>query len=159
MTPINVWAAVSTISSTWRPSRCIEAPPPPSMNATGNDPISSVHWLTFAEISVEIAAPPLPRAAKMVAMMNSGASDASGASHCTSRKRSIPSLRARADQVVGERFCACHDHRGREDEQCGYRDPTRPVGKCAQRGRGADQLGLLDLASAQLVEVEAEPGQ
>jgi len=49
------------------------------MYATGNDPMSRVHWFTFAEISVAIAIAPLPLAAKMVAMMNSGASDASGA--------------------------------------------------------------------------------
>jgi len=61
------------------------------MWATGNDPISSVHWLTLEEIRVAIAAVPLPRVAKMTAMMNSGASEASGASHWTSRNRSMPS--------------------------------------------------------------------
>lgn len=49
------------------------------------------HWLTFDEISVAIAAVPFPRAAKRIAMMNSGASEASGASHWTSRNRSMPS--------------------------------------------------------------------
>ncbi|SKU51600.1 Uncharacterised protein [Mycobacteroides abscessus subsp. abscessus] len=32
----------------------------------------------------------MPRAAKIAAMMNSGASDANGASHCTSRNWSTP---------------------------------------------------------------------
>ena len=73
------------------------------MYATGNDPMSSVHWFTFAEISVAIAIAPLPLAAKMVAMMNSGASDASGASHWTSRNRSIPSC---APAPIDERGCA-----------------------------------------------------
>lgn len=38
-----------------------------------------------------MAVVPLPRLAKIVAMMNSGASEASGASHCTSRNRLTPS--------------------------------------------------------------------
>ena len=90
-TPIRVWVAVNSTSSTWRPSSISEVPPPPAMWAIGSDPTNSVHWLTFDEISVAMAAVPLPRAAKMIAMMNSGASEASGASHCTSRNLSMPS--------------------------------------------------------------------
>lgn len=47
--------------------------------------------MTLAEISRPIAAEAFPRTAKMIATMNSGASDASGASHCTSRNWSTPS--------------------------------------------------------------------
>ena len=40
---------------------------------------------TLLEIRVPIAAAPLPRTANRIATTNSGASDASGANHCTSR--------------------------------------------------------------------------
>ena len=115
--------------------------------------------MTFDEINVAIANVPLPLAAKMIAMMNSGASEDSGASHCTSRNRSMPNMRAGVDQAFGERFCTGHDHHGGEDEQRRHRDAAGPVGKRSQRRGGADQFGFLDLAAAQLVKVVAEPAQ
>ena len=129
------------------------------MYATGSDPMSRVHWLTFAEISVAIAAPPLPLAAKMVAMMNSGASDASGASHCTSRKRSMPNLVPAPIRLSANGFAHVTITAAAKTNSAAHRDPARPVGQCAQRRRGADQLGFLDLAAGQLVQVEAEPAQ
>ncbi len=59
------------------------SPPPPKKCASGSDPTSRLHWLIFDAMSVPIAAAPIPRRANITAMMNSGASDAKGASHCT----------------------------------------------------------------------------
>ena len=80
-TPSSVWVAVKVNSSTWRLSRASELGPPPRKCATGSEPTSRLHWLTLDAISVPMAATPLPRAANITAMMNSGASEASGASH------------------------------------------------------------------------------
>ena len=63
-----------------------------------------------------------------------------------------------ADQVVGERFCTGHDDRSGEQEQRGHRE-RRARGQGAQRRSGADQLGFLDIAAAQLVQIETEPAQ
>ncbi len=83
-TPSTVCDAVSTNSSTCRPSSGSPPEvPPPSTCAIGSEPTSSDHWFTFDAMSVPIAAPPMPRSAKSAATMNSGASVASGASHCT----------------------------------------------------------------------------
>ena len=90
-TPSRVWVAVSSTSSTCRASSTSEVEPPPNRWATGRLPISSVHWLTLALISIPSASAALPRKANSSATMNSGASDASGASHCTSRNWSSPS--------------------------------------------------------------------
>ena len=54
-------------------------------------PTSSVHWLIFDESSVPSASPPRSRHANRHTTMSSGASEASGASHCTSRNWSTPS--------------------------------------------------------------------
>lgn len=82
-TPSNVWVAVSTNSSTWRASRARATSPPPRKCATGSEPTSRLHWFTLEAMRVAIAAAPEPRRANMTAMMNSGDSEASGASHCT----------------------------------------------------------------------------
>jgi hypothetical protein len=84
-------AEVRKISSRWRVSRCM-APrsPAESAKAAGRAPIRSVHWFTFEEIIVPMPAAAAPRSAKRSATMNSGDSEASGASHCTSRNSSTP---------------------------------------------------------------------
>ena len=64
--------------------------PPEMLYAIGNEPTSSVHWFTFDAISSVIPAPARPLSASSAARMNSGASEASGATHCTSRNSSIP---------------------------------------------------------------------
>ena len=64
--------------------------PPEIANASGRAPTRSVHWFTFDEIIVPRPAAAAPFHAKSRATMNSGDSDASGASHCTSRNSSIP---------------------------------------------------------------------
>jgi hypothetical protein len=85
-TPIRVWVAVSTISSTCRESSTSAHEPPPIPYATGKLPINRVHWFTLALTRMPSAIAALPRTANKIATMNSGASEASGASHCTSRK-------------------------------------------------------------------------
>ena len=62
------------------------------LNASGRLPISSVHWFTFEEIRIVIPASCRPRSASSPASMNSGASDAKGASHCTSTNSSMPAV-------------------------------------------------------------------
>ena len=52
-------------------------------------PTSSVHWFTFDEISAPIPTEPRMRSANRIAIRNSGDSEASGATHCTSRNSSI----------------------------------------------------------------------
>jgi len=59
--------------------------------AMGNPPMSSVHWLTLEEIRAPMPAAARIRQAIRLAAMNSGASEASGATHCTSRNSSMPS--------------------------------------------------------------------
>src|SRR5438270_12136320 len=67
--------------------------PAPRLKTSGRVAISSVHWLTLLDTSVRIPAAAWPRHTNSMATMNSGASDASGASHCTSRNSSIPNAR------------------------------------------------------------------
>ena len=86
--------AVRKTSATWRPSISMgDNDVPEMLKAIGRDPTSSVHWLTFEEIRIVIPAAARPRRASIAARMNSGASEASGATHCTSRNSSIPSDR------------------------------------------------------------------
>ena len=106
-----------------------------------------------------MAAVPLPRLAKMVAMMNSGASEASGASHCTSRNRSMPS-----SVPAATRLSANGSAHSRITTPDIVNRPTTAIrrlrfGQVPEGGGGADQVGLFDVAVAELVEVEAEPGQ
>jgi hypothetical protein len=79
----------------------LERPPAAAADAVGDRsmPTRSVHWLTFDETSARTARRwPCPRSRSMIATMNSGDSDASGASHCT-EERTPPSrtrVRSRA---------------------------------------------------------------
>ena len=89
----NDWAAVKNTSSDCLESKCRGSSVPPEMlNASGRLPISSVHWFTFEEIRIVIPASCRPRSASSPASMNSGASDARGASHCTSTNSSMPAV-------------------------------------------------------------------
>ena len=56
----------------------------------GRAPTSNVHWLTFEDKRVPILAVGGPRSAKRMATMNSGDSEARGASHWIRRNSSIP---------------------------------------------------------------------
>ena len=83
--------AVSSSSSRCTPSigspcRLREA----IMNTSGSEPTSSVHWLTLELTSAPSAVLVCSRHAKSPAMMNSGASEASGASHCTRKNSEMP---------------------------------------------------------------------
>ena len=85
------WAAVRKSSSRW--SESIGRPcnaPAEIANTIGSDPTRSVHWFTFADTSVPRPAFVFNRHANKPATSSSGASDASGASHCTSRNVSRP---------------------------------------------------------------------
>src|SRR5438876_225606 len=62
------------------------------LNASGRLPIRSVHWFTLEEIKIVMPASCRHRSASNPAKMNSGASEASGANHCTSTNSSIPAL-------------------------------------------------------------------
>ena len=86
----------------------------------GRLPTSSVHWLTFDETSAPSAELVLRRQANSPAIRSSGASDASGASHCTSRNSSMPncepvSTSASANPSALARItpAANAEHRGR----------------------------------------------
>ena len=59
-------------------------------NTSGSDPTSRVHWLTLELTSAPRAALVCSLHANSPAMMNSGASDASGASHCTRKNSEMP---------------------------------------------------------------------
>lgn len=88
--------------------------------------------------------------------MNSGASEASGASHCTSRNRSIPSSVPAGDQVVRERFGTGEDHRGGEDEQPDDQGAPGTFRQGAD-GRGRlDQVRFGDVGAGDFPEVEPE---
>ena len=75
-------------------------------NTIGSVPTSSVHWFTFDDTSVPRPAFVFSRHANRPATSSSGASDASGASHWTSRNSLMPSCCAGRDQRLGERLRA-----------------------------------------------------
>ena len=85
------WAAVNSSSR-----RCEPAIGSPCRlrdeiaNTSGSDPTSRVHWLTLELTRAPRAAFVCSRHANRPAMMNSGASDASGASHCTRKNSEMP---------------------------------------------------------------------
>src|SRR5678816_415093 len=90
-TASNDCAAVSQSSCSCLRSRCSALGLPILTEYTmGNVPTSRVHWLTFEETSAPSPAGASPRNVQMRATMNSGASEASGASHWTSRNSLIP---------------------------------------------------------------------
>ena len=70
-----------------------------SANAAGNAPTSKVHWFTVEDVSVPMLAAAAPRSAKSTATMNSGDSETSGASHCTSRNSSMWNVRPTASRL------------------------------------------------------------
>ena len=83
-------AEVSSSSSLWRAS---SGSPTHARLATayaiGSAPTSSVHWFTFEEISAPSPSAGGAANAKSSAITNSGDSEASGATHCTSRNSSM----------------------------------------------------------------------
>ena len=87
-----VWAAVSSSSSRWaastgRPLRLPEA----IANTSGRVPTSSVHWLILEETTAVSASLVFSRQAYNATTSSSGASEASGATHWTSRNSLTPS--------------------------------------------------------------------
>src|SRR5271169_6107808 len=63
------------------------------------------------------------------------------------------------NQIVGEGFGTEQDHRAGSHEQADDSDAPAAVGQLPECGSGTDQLWLFHVAVADLVEVEAEPGQ
>ena len=143
-------------------SRCSESrgsplvAPPKTTNTIGNEPTSSVHWLTFDDTSVPRPPLVLSRHAKRHAMSSSGASDASGASHCTSRNVLDAELLAGADERLGERLRTEQDHHGREREEQSDRDAAPAVGQLAEQACRTHQVGFLGRALADADRVEHE---
>ena len=94
-----------------------------SRTRSASDPTSSVHWLTFDDSSVPNPALVLSRHANIPATMSSGASDASGATHCTSRNVSIPacSPRCTSDSANGSahaKITTAGEHEQRRRRRC-----------------------------------------
>ena len=126
--------------SSGSPVRC----PAEIANTIGSEPTSSVHWFTFDDSSVPSPALVLSRHANSPATTSSGASDASGATHCTSRNVLDAGLLAEMHERLRERLRAQEDHAGRVREQHADDDaPLRRWAASPMSRAGPDEMGLL----------------
>ena len=91
--------------------------------------------------------------------MNSGASDASGATHCTSRNRSMPSWVPVVMRDSAKGSAESHDHDRGEHEQPGHQQAPGAARQAADPGGGADQVRLGGLGPRGLPQVEDEEAE